>query len=94
MAGDKPTGEIFFHDFDAIFRNTTKPSVINILERPFTQQLIEMTAAVSGGESRLRQNPPCPGYRHPHIPLKIPVMNEGIFDVVEAGVPISIRPAR
>ncbi len=54
MSGDLPTGQIFFHDFDAIFRNTSKPTVINILERPFTQQLLEMAAAASGGEEALR----------------------------------------
>ena len=26
MSADKPTDVIFFHDFDAIFRNTTKPT--------------------------------------------------------------------
>ena len=40
MSGDMPTDQIFFHDFDAIFRNTTKPTVLNILERPFTQLLL------------------------------------------------------
>ncbi len=25
MSGDQPTNEIFFHDFDAIFRNTPSP---------------------------------------------------------------------
>ena len=44
MSGDMPTNTIFFHDFDAIFRNTTKPTVLNILERPFTCRLLELTA--------------------------------------------------
>ena len=55
MSGDMPTDQIFFHDFDAIFRNTTKPTVINVMERPFTVLLLEMTAAASGGEDELRQ---------------------------------------
>lgn len=92
MSGDQPTGEIFFHDFDAIFRNTTKPTVMNILERPFTQHLLRMAAAVSGGESGLRDKPTVLGIVTPISPLKFPVMCEGIVDVVEAGVPVLYSP--
>ncbi len=92
MSGDQPTDMIFFHDFDAIFRNTTKPTVLNILERPFTQHLLEMAAAVSGGEQALRQKPSMLGIATPVSPLKIPVMNEGIIDAVKAGVPILYSP--
>ena len=92
MSGDQPTGQIFFHDFDAIFRNTTKPSVINILERPFTQHLLEITAAASGGESLLRERPSVLGIVTPITPLKFAVMNEGILDAVQAGVPILYSP--
>lgn len=92
MSGDMPTGEIFFHDFDAIFRNTTKPTVLNILERPFTQHLIEMTAAVSGGESGLRERPTAMGIVTPISPLKIAVMNEGMIDAIQAGIPILYSP--
>ena len=38
MSADCPTEVIFFHDFDAIFRNTTKPTVINMM---LTQELGE-----------------------------------------------------
>lgn len=92
MSGDMPTNEIFFHDFDAIFRNTTKPTVINILERPFTRKLIEMSAAVSGGESRMREQPTVMGIVTPISPLKIAVMNEGMIDAIEAGIPILYSP--
>ena len=92
MSGDMPTNEIFFHDFDAIFRNTTKPTVLNILERPFTQHLLELAAAVSGGESALREKPSVMGIVTPISPLKIARMNEGIFDVVHAGVPVLYSP--
>lgn len=92
MAGDQPTGQIFFHDFDAIFRNTSKPTVINILERPFTQHLLEMAAAASGGEQALREKPSALGIVTPVSPLKIAVMNEGLVDVVEAGVPVLYSP--
>jgi trimethylamine--corrinoid protein Co-methyltransferase len=92
MSGDQPTHTIFFHDFDAIYRNTTKPSVINILERPFTQHLLELTAAASGGESVLLEKPSVLGIVTPISPLKIAVMNEGLYDAVLAGVPILYAP--
>ena len=92
MSGDYPTEGIFFHDFDAIFRNTTKPSVINILDRPFTQHLLELTAAASGGEDMLRQKPSVLGIVTPITPLKIAVMNEGLVDTVLAGVPVLYSP--
>jgi trimethylamine--corrinoid protein Co-methyltransferase len=92
MSGDQQTDVIFFHDFDAIFRNTTKPTVLNILERPFTRRLLEMAAAASGGEDALRQKPSMLGIATPVSPLKIPIMNEGIIDAVNAGVPILYSP--
>jgi trimethylamine---corrinoid protein Co-methyltransferase len=92
MSGDMPTNQVFFHDFDAIFRNTTKPTVINILERPFTQSLLAMSAAASGGEDILRKKPSVMGIVTPITPLKVAVMNEGIIDAVEAGVPILYSP--
>jgi trimethylamine--corrinoid protein Co-methyltransferase len=92
MSGDKSTGVIFFHDFDAIFRNTTKPTVINVLERPFTARLLEMTAAASGGESALRERPSALAIATPVSPLKIAIMNEGIVDAVNAGLPILYSP--
>jgi trimethylamine--corrinoid protein Co-methyltransferase len=92
MAGDYPAGEVFFHDFDAIFRNTSKPTVLTILERPFTQHLLEMAAAASGGEDSLRESPSMLGIVTPISPLKIAVMNEGLIDVVEAGVPVLYSP--
>jgi trimethylamine--corrinoid protein Co-methyltransferase len=92
MSGDYPTEVIFFHDFDAIFRYTTKPTVINILGRPFTRKLLGMTAAASGGEDVLRQKPSVLGIVTPVTPLKIAIMNEGIVDAIEAGVPILYSP--
>ena len=92
MSGDMPTDQIFFHDFDAIFRNTTKPTVLNILERPFTQLLLGIAAAASGGEEALRKQPSMLGIVTPVSPLKIAIMNEGIIDAVQAGIPILYSP--
>jgi trimethylamine:corrinoid methyltransferase-like protein len=58
MSGDKqPPDVIFYHDYDAILRNTTKPTVISVLDRPFTVRCLEIVAAASGGEDELRQRP-------------------------------------
>lgn len=92
MSGDVPTSHAFFHDFDAILRNTTKPTVINVLERPFTQKLLAMVAAASGGESALREKPCALGIVTPITPLKIAIMNEGLIDVVQAGLPVLYSP--
>lgn len=92
MSADVPSDHTFFHDFDAIFRNTTKPTVLNILERPHAVRLLEMAAAASGGEEALRQRPSVMGIVTPISPLKIAVMNEGIIDTVQAGVPILYSP--
>jgi trimethylamine--corrinoid protein Co-methyltransferase len=92
MSGDKPTGQIFFHDFDAIFRNTSKPTVLNILDRPFSQLLLGIAAAASGGEEELRERPSMLGIVTPVSPLKVAVMNEGLVDAVQAGVPILYSP--
>lgn len=93
MAGDTPRDHTFFHDFDAIFRNTSKPTVINILERPFTARLLAMAAAASGGESELRRRPSVLGFVGPISPLKVALINEGIIDAVKAGVPILYSPS-
>lgn len=92
MSGDMPTGHTFFHDFDAIFRNTTKPTVLNVLETPFMQSLLAMAAAASGGEDVLRQKPSVLALITPISPLKIAVMNEGMIDAIMAGVPIMYSP--
>lgn len=92
MSGDVPTSHTFFHDYDAIFRNTTKPTVMSILERPITRSCLEMAAAASGGEEALRQKPSMLGIVTPVSPLKIAEMNEGIIDAVKAGVPILYSP--
>jgi trimethylamine--corrinoid protein Co-methyltransferase len=92
MSGDKPTGQVFFHDFDAIFRNTTKPTVINILDRHFSRLLLDMAASASGGEEELREHPSMLGIVTPVSPLKIAVMNEGLIDAIMAGVPVLYSP--
>jgi trimethylamine--corrinoid protein Co-methyltransferase len=93
MSGDvTPSDVIFYHDYDAILRNTTKPGVISLLERPFTVHCLELVAAASGGEEELRQRPSILAMCTPITPLKIGVVNEGLVDVVQAGVPVLYSP--
>jgi trimethylamine:corrinoid methyltransferase-like protein len=57
MSGDiTPTNVIFYHDYDAILRNTSKPTVLSLLERPFTRHCLALAAAASGGEDELRRH--------------------------------------
>ena len=88
ISADMPTNQVFFHDFDAVFRHATKPSFINELERPFSVRLLEMTAAASGGDDELRQRPSVLGIITPVAPLRLTTLNKGLIDAVRAGVPI------
>ncbi len=93
MSGDKqPPEVIFYHDYDAVLRNTTKPTVISLLDRPFTAHCLEIVAAASGGEDELRQRPSIMAMLTPVTPLKIGIINEGLIDAVAAGVPILYSP--
>lgn len=93
MSGDiTPTNVIFYHDYDAILRNTSKPTVISLLERPFTRHCLALAAAASGGEDELRRRPGILAMCTPITPLKIGVVNEGLLDAVPAGVPILYSP--
>jgi trimethylamine--corrinoid protein Co-methyltransferase len=66
--------------------------VINVLDRPFTQNVLEMAAAASGGEDVLRDRPSVLGHVTPLSPFIFPEINEGIVDAVNAGVPILYAP--
>ena len=92
MSGDMPTGQIFFHDFDAIFRNTTKPTVVNILERPFTQQLLGIAAAASGGEEALAPEAQRAGHRHAHYAAQVRRHERRHPGCGEAGIPVLFSP--
>jgi len=93
MSGDKhPSDIIFYHDYDAVLRNTTKPTVISVLDRSFTSHCLEIAAAASGGEDELRQRPSIMAMLTPVTPLKIGIINEGLIDAIEAGVPILYSP--
>ncbi len=91
-AGDAPPGENFIHEYDAIFRNTTKPVVVSALGREYMQTFLEMAAAVSGGEAELRRRPWVVAYVTPVSPLRVTPLNEGMFEAAQLGIPIQYSP--
>ena len=91
-AGDAPPGENFIHEYDAIFRNTTKPVVVSALGREYMHTFLEMAAAVSGGEAELRRRPWVVAYVTPVSPLRVTPLNEGMFEAAYLGIPIQYSP--
>lgn len=92
-AGDTPRELIFFHEYDAIFRNTLKPVVISSIGRKYTRRFLEMAAAASGGEDELRRHPWAVVYVTSPSPLRFVEPNEGIIEAAEFGLPIVYSPA-
>jgi trimethylamine--corrinoid protein Co-methyltransferase len=91
-ARDAPAGENFIHEYDAIFRNTTKPVVVSSLGRQYMRNFLEMAAAVSGGEDNLRERPWVVAYVTPVSPLRVTPLNEGMFEAAQLGIPIQYSP--
>jgi trimethylamine--corrinoid protein Co-methyltransferase len=92
-AGDVPRELIFFHEYDAIFRNTAKPVVVSSIGRKYTRRFLEMAVAASGGEGELRRRPWVVVYVTSPSPLRFVEPNEGIIEAAEFGVPIIYSPA-
>jgi trimethylamine--corrinoid protein Co-methyltransferase len=93
QSGDFPVDHIFFHDTDAIVRNTTKPICYSVLDRRHLVRTLEIVAAACGGETAFRQRPQGLGFVTPVSPLVFPKLVEGIVDAIEWGVPILYSPA-
>ena len=93
QSGDQPVNHIFFHDADAIIRNTTKPICYSVLGRRHATRTIEIVAAACGGETEFRRRPQGLGFVTPVSPLVFPSLVEGIVDAVEWGVPVLYAPA-
>jgi trimethylamine--corrinoid protein Co-methyltransferase len=91
-SGDYPGEQVFLQEYDAIFRNTTKPILYTSPGRWYTQKYIEMAIAASGGESEFRQRPWIMLFTQTVSPMKIGRYSEGMFDAAEFGVPILTAP--
>lgn len=87
-AGDVPIEQIHLHEYDAIFRNTSKPVIYGAPGRWHTEKFIEMAAAACGGEHEFRRRPCVMLFVLSVSPLAIGRYSEGIIEAVEFGVPI------
>ena len=92
-AGDCPRDVAFFYEYDAIFRNTTKPVVVSSLGRRSVARFLEMAAAASGGEDEFRRRPWVIVYVTPISPLQATRLNEGMIEAAHYGCPIQYSPA-
>jgi len=91
-AGDYPGDQVFLQEYDAIFRNTTKPVLYTSPGRWYTRKFIEMAAAACGGEDEFRRHPSIMLFTQTVSPLKIGHYSEGMLDAAEYGVPILTAP--
>jgi trimethylamine--corrinoid protein Co-methyltransferase len=91
-AGDVPGDVMFLHEYDAIFRNTTKPVLYTSPGRWFTAKFIEMAATACGGEAEFRRRPWIMLFTQTVSPLKISHYSEGMLEAAEFGVPILCAP--
>lgn len=92
-AGDRPKDVAFFYEYDAIFRNTTKPVVVSSLGQRSVARFLEMAAAASGGEDAFRRRPWVIVYVTPISPLQATRLNEGMIEAAQYGCPIQYSPA-
>jgi trimethylamine--corrinoid protein Co-methyltransferase len=91
-AGDVPKQEIYLHEYDAIFRNTTKPVIYTAPSREFAAGFLQMAIAASGGESAFRARPWVALYTQPVCPMVISKYSEGMVEAAEFGVPLMAAP--
>ncbi len=91
-ARDVPVEHVFFHEYDAIFRNTTKPVIVSAVGLRSTRRFLEMAAAATGSEEEFRRRPWVIAYVTPVSPLQVTHHQEGIFAAAEYDVPIQYSP--
>ncbi|NLG49888.1 MAG: hypothetical protein GX552_07245 [Chloroflexi bacterium] len=91
-AGDTPEDTQYYHEYDAIFRNTTKPVIYTAPLRKHAAKYLEMAIAASGGETAFRQRPWIVFFTQPVSPMQISHYSETMLDAAEFGVPILSSP--
>lgn len=91
-AGDVPSLVHYFHEYDAMFRNTTKPIVYSAPSQRDAVHILEMAAAVSGGEVELRRRPNILLMAQPVSPLTVGEYMDGMVEFARAGVPVLSSP--
>lgn len=90
MAGDVPREHSYKHEYDAVFRNTTKPVIWSAPSRTDTLTMIDMAIALSGSEKAFRERPWLGLYASTISPMEIGAYNDGVIDAVNMGIPIVV----
>ena len=91
-AGDVRAEVQLYHEYDAIFRNTTKPVIYSAPGREHAAKYLEMAIAASGGEDVFRQRPSIAFFTQPISPMQISRYSEVMVDAAEFGVPVLSSP--
>ena len=92
-AFDVPYQAEYLHEFDAMFRNTSKPIVYSAPGYTTAKLVLEMAAAIAGGLDELRRRPILSLYSETASPLTFTRENENMLIFAEAGIPITLGPA-
>jgi len=91
-AADVASEAHYFHEYDAMFRNTTKPICYSAPGQRYAVHALSMAAAVAGGEEQLRKRPSLLLMCQPVSPLTVGEYMEGGIEFARAGVPVLSAP--
>jgi trimethylamine---corrinoid protein Co-methyltransferase len=91
-ARDVSPEESYFYEYDALFRNTTKPVISSSPGRLYTSKLIEFAVAASGSEEEFKKRPTTVLFTQPVSPLRISRYSEGMVEAAAFNVPIMSSP--
>ena len=91
-AGDAPKERQYHYEYDAIFRNTTKPVIYTAPTREHAAKYLEMAIAASGGERAFRERPCIVFFTQNVSPMQIGHYSETMLDAAAYGVPILSSP--
>lgn len=92
-SGDKAKETQLFHDYHALFHNTSKPLIYSAPGPYYTSWFIEMAAIASGGRDELRKRPSIALFTETVSPMKVGKYSEGMVEAAENGVPIILALA-
>lgn len=94
LPGDVPTNIMYIACVKAQLENTSKPIFFTAAGKEDLAAIIEMAAAVAGGEDALRQKPFLINYSEPTPPLTHSVgAVSKLFLCAEKGIPVCYTPA-
>ncbi len=91
-AAEVPAESHYLHEYAALLNNTTKPLVCSAPSRRYAQYLLEMCAAVAGGESALTNAPFVVLIAQTRSPLELGDYFEGVVEFASLGIPVLSSP--